>query len=211
MMKRYLIAFLITSLVFVSGLFIGSKITASKTEEIQRTLQNDFLDFQSLELELALIKDTTACDHISYRLPDVIKRKVELGRKFDIGDIPKEDAELLRKQYVISLMRYWFFSEVQENQCNITTPRVLFFFDGSEQSREQGRVLDYLVYKSNQSITIFAFNTEWQEPIVRLLISNYQVNTTPALIINGTKYEGLQGREALQEILCGNYKDLCAT
>ncbi|MBI4018472.1 MAG: hypothetical protein HY368_02585, partial [Candidatus Aenigmarchaeota archaeon] len=48
-------------------------------------------------------------------------------------------------------------------------------------------------------------------PIVRLLISNYQVNTTPALIINGTKYEGLQGREALQEILCGNYKDLCAT
>ncbi|MBI2578657.1 MAG: hypothetical protein HYW26_03025 [Candidatus Aenigmarchaeota archaeon] len=207
--KKYLIAFLITSLVFVSGLFIGSKITASRTEEIQRTLQNDLLDFQSLELELSLIKNTNACDYIGYRLPDVIKRKVDLGRKFDIGDIPKEEAKTLQKQYVISLMRYWFFSEVQEEQCNITTPRVIFFFDESEISREQGRVLDYLVYRSNESISVFAFNREWEEPIIRLLMANYQVNATPAIVINGTKYEGLQTREKVQQILCSSYERLC--
>lgn len=209
MEKKYLIVFLITSLIFVSGLFIGSKITASRTEELQRTLQNDILDFQSLELELSLIKNTNACDYISYRLPDVIKRKVDLGRKFDIGDIPKEDAEMLQKQYVISLMRYWFFSEVQEKQCNITTPRVIFFFDESEISREQGRILDYMVYKYNESISVFAFNREWKEPIIRLLMANYQVNTTPAIIINGTKYEGLQSRETVQQILCSNYQKIC--
>ncbi len=209
MERRYLITFIITSLVFVSGLFIGSKITESRTEEIQRSLQRDLLDFQSLELELSLIKDTTACEYISYRLPDVIKRKVELGRKFDVGDIPKEDASILQSQYVISLMRYWFFSEVQEKQCNITTPRVMFFFDDSEISREQGRVLDYLVYRSNESISVFAFNIKWEEPIIRLLVTNYQVNQTPALIINWTKYEGMQTREQLQEVLCSAYKILC--
>lgn len=209
MRHRYLIAFLITSLVFVSGLFIGSRITESRTLELQRTLQNDLLDFQSLELELALIKDVNACEYLSYRLPEIIKRKVELGRKFDIGDIPKEEGELLQKQYVISLMRYWFFSEVQERQCSITTPRVLFFFDKSETSREQGRILDYLVYRSNESITVFAFNKEWNDPLIRLLVTNYQVNVTPVLIISGTKYEGLQSREQLQEIFCVAYNILC--
>lgn len=209
MERRYLVTFLITSLVFVSGLFIGSKITASRTEEIQRTLQNDLLDFQSLELELSLIKDTNACEYISYRLHVIIKSKVELGRKFDVADLPKDERELLQKQYVISLMRYWFFSEVQEKQCNIKTPRILFFFDSSEISREQGRILDYLVYRSNESITVFAFNKGWEEPLVKLLVTKYQVNATPTLIINETRYEGLQGREQLQEILCNTYNTLC--
>lgn len=209
MKNKYLITFLITSLVFISGFFIGSRITESRTGEIQRTLQNDLLDFQSLELELSLIKDSSACVYIGYRLPDLIKSKVELGRKFDTADLPAEEARLLQKQYVVSLMRYWFFSEVQEKQCNITTPRIMFFFDRSEISREQGRILDYLVYKSNESITIFAFNREWEEPLVRLLVTNYQVDKTPMLVINGTKYGGLQGRERLQGILCADYGVLC--
>lgn len=207
--QRYIIAFVITSLVFISGFFIGSRIASSRTEEIQRGLQNDLLDFQSLELELSMIKESKACDYISYRLPDIIRRKVELGRKFDVGDIPEEDAELLKKQYVISLTRYWFFSEVQEKDCNITTPRIMFFFDDTEMSREQGRVLDYTVYKSNQTISVFAFNTEWKGPIVRLLMANYQVQKLPAVIINGTKYEGLQGRDQLEKIMCENYMILC--
>ena len=209
MKNRYLIAFFITTLVFLLGLLIGSKITESRTDEIQKSLQKDFLDFQSLELELSLIKDTTACNYISDRLPELIKKKVELGRKFEISDLPKDDADLLQKQYVISLMRYWFFSDVQEKQCNITNPRVLFFFDKSEESREQGRVLDYIVYRSNESITVFAFNVKWEEPIIKLLRTNYQVRTTPTLVINETKNEGLQSREQVQKILCEVYNVTC--
>jgi hypothetical protein len=207
--NRYITVLVLTTLVFSVGILLGVQLTNSRAQQIQSNIQDDVLEMQSLELELSLVREinsSSVCNYINYRLPDIIRKKVELGRKFDIGDISAADAELLKKQYVISLTKYWLFSEVNSRECATGKPSILFFFDDYEQSREQGRILDYLVYRSNESITVFSFNTRWNEPLIRLFILNYNITKTPTLMIDGTKYEGQQSVESISSLLCLKYK-----
>lgn len=206
--KKYAIAAAFTTLIFFIGILIGSRILGERASELQGQLQSDLLEMQSLELELSIvnrINSTSLCSYIEYRLPDIVKKKVELGRKFDIGDIPEEQAGILKKQYTISLGKYWLFSEVNRVQCGINKPNIVFFFDTSEQSREQGRVLDYLVYRSGENITVFAFSAVWDEPLLRLFMINYNVTAAPTVIIDGTSYSGLQTRENISSVICKSY------
>ena len=204
--ETYAISILLTSFIFVIGIIIGSSISSLRIEDVQKRLQEDFLDTQSLELELIIAGgNESVCNYINYRLPEIVRKKAELGRKFDVENIEDEEKEVLYKQYVISLARYWIFNNIQEKQCGIKNPTVLFFFSQDETSREQGRVLDYLVFRSNKTLNIFAFNTAINEPLVRLIVDNHNITATPSVIINNTKYEGFQPAEKLFGILCENY------
>src|SRR3989338_4154884 len=117
--ENYIISILLTSFIFVIGITIGSNIYNSKIEDLQKTLQEDFFDTQSLELELIIAgrNESTTCNYINNRLPDIVKKKAELGRKFDVEDLQEEQKEILYKQYVVSLARYWIFNNIQEKQC----------------------------------------------------------------------------------------------
>ncbi len=206
---RYLVALLFTGLIFVVGILIGSRITTSHAEQIQQKIEDDLLEMQSLELEMSLVREinsSSLCNYIGYRLPEIIRKKVELGRKFDVGDIPEDEAFVLKRQYVISLTKYWLFSEVNKRECNINNPTILFFFNDYERSREQGRILDYLVYRSNESITVFSFNMNWiDQPLVNLFMINYNVTEAPAVVLDGVKYDGVQSKEQMTKVLCANY------
>jgi len=211
--ERYAITFLVTTLVFIAGVFIGSEVSKKGIEDIQELLQKDILETQSLELELSILESINSsflCGYIDYRLPNIIKSKVELGRKFELGDVPRDEADILQRQYSISLAKYLLFTEVQQKRCGIDKPRILFFFDTSEISREQGRVLDYIVFKTQENITIFSFNIQWDNALIRLLVNTYNITDVPTLITNEEKHVGFQSREMVTDILCKYYQmEIC--
>ena len=207
--EKYVISILLTSFIFLIGLLLGSSISSSKLEDVQRRLQLDFLDTQSLELELIIAGDNeSVCNYIQYRLPEIVKRKTELGRKFDITELDEGQREILYKQYIISLGRYWLFSNIQEKQCGIKNPTVLFFFDHKETSREQGKVLDYLVFRSNEALGILAFSTQANESLINLISKKYNITETPAIVIDNKKFEGFQSTEKVSGTLCEIYPTL---
>jgi hypothetical protein len=206
--EKYFTALVFTSFVFLIGIIIGSHVTSSRIEELQANLQEDLLITQGFELELAVLQknNESLCDYIKVRMPEIAKEKVELGRKFDVGDIPESRANILEEQFVISATNFWLFSEIQEEQCGIKQPKILFFADNSELSRQQGKVLDFLVFKTNESLLVFTFNIElFDKPLFKVLKNIYNVEGLPAIIINDKKYEGLVSRDELTEILCSSY------
>ncbi|MBI2076691.1 MAG: hypothetical protein HYT72_05590 [Candidatus Aenigmarchaeota archaeon] len=210
--EKYVITFLLTTLVFIIGIMIGSEITRARVESIQQSLQLDVLESQSLEIELSILnqfgKKEDMCAYIESRLPDIAKKKVEIGRRFDIGDVPKDEAELLASQFIVSLGRYFVFNEIQTEECKLTKPTVLFFPDTSEASREQAKVLDNIVFRlGDVNITVFTFNSIFKEKqgIVKMVYNLNNVTKTPTIMIKGTKYEGFQEMEKVTGILCGNY------
>ena len=210
----YAITFLFTTLVFLIGIMVGAEITKMHVESIQRDLQLDLLEAQSLEVELSILqllggKEDT-CEYIESRLPAIIKKKVELGRKFDTTDIPKDELQFLDSQFTISLGRYFIFNELQERECNLQKPIILFFKDDSETSRQQSRVLDNIVFSvSDVNITVltFAETLKKDQALVRLIYNLNNVTKTPALIIKGVKYEGFQPLEKLTGILCSTFNN----
>ncbi|MCX6819056.1 MAG: hypothetical protein NT129_03600 [Candidatus Aenigmarchaeota archaeon] len=208
--ERYVIVFSVTTLIFILGVILGSYITESKFLDIQNQLQKNILDSQSFELELSMLnelKNASLCDYIAQRLPDIIENKVKLGRRFDVGDIPEENADILKKEYTNFLFRFLLLNEIQEKACGIKKPKILFFPDEeSELSRAQGRVLDYMVYTlSDRNLTVFVFNVDWKEPLIKLMVSTYNITQTPSLVIDDKKYDGFQSKEKIIEILCRDY------
>lgn len=212
--EKYVISFLLTTLVFVIGISIGSEITRSRVESIQHSLALDVLDSQSLEVELSILqqlgKKDDLCTYVESRLPDIVRKKVEIGRRFDVGDVPKENADLLTAQFVVSLGRYIVFEGIQEKECNIEKPKVLFFPDSSETSREQARVLDNIVFRlGDVNITVFSFSKVLMEDqqIVKLVYNLNNVTKNPTIIIKGVKYESFQSLDKVIEILCNSYNN----
>lgn len=212
--EKYIITFLLTTLVFIIGILVGSEITRSKVESIQQSLQLDVLDSQSLEVELSILREVgkkdDLCAYVENRLPDIIRKKVEIGRKFDVGDVPQDSAALLTAQFVVSLGRYFVFDSIQEKECNIDKPTILFFPDNSEASREQAKVLDNIVFKMGDvNITVFAFNSILKEDqqIVRLIYSLNNVTKNPTIIIKGEAHEGFQPLDKVVDILCDSYNN----
>lgn len=209
--EKYVITFLLTTLVFAVGIMIGSEITRSRTESIQKSLQADILESQSLEVELSILQalgNKEKCAYIESRIPEIVKKKVELGRKFDIGDVPEDDASLLDAQFVVSLGRYFVFNELQEKECGSQKPSVLFFKDESELSREQARVLDNLVFRmSDVNITVLTFSRKLidERHIITLVYRLNNVTETPSIIVKGVKYEGFQPLGKTTAILCSAY------
>jgi hypothetical protein len=207
--SRYFIVFFITMLIFIVGILIGIQFTESRIAEVQNRLQADVLQMQSLELEMSVVKqmsNSSICSYIEYRLPEIIQNKVELGRKFDVTGFPPEQAQILQKQYIISLVNYWMFTELQEKECNIDKPRILFFFKQDEASREQGRVLDYVVYRSGQNVTVFAFNTQFKEPLIKLMTTRYNITETPTIVIKEEIYTGFQSVVNVTDLVCSKYQ-----
>ncbi|MFC2143587.1 hypothetical protein ACFLQN_04275 [Candidatus Aenigmatarchaeota archaeon] len=200
--ERYIIALLSTSFIFVIGIIVGAEISSSQVLEIQQALQQDVIETQGFELELSLIElfnTTSLCDYIEKRLPEIKKNKLEIAEKFDV-DLPEEDFHAVKRQFYISQTRFWTFTEVQAKQCEIDKPRILFFFDDSEVSREQGRVLDYLVYRNNE-IIVFAFDSEFEEPVVQLLVNAYNITKNPTIVYNSEKFEGFHSIEEVNDII----------
>lgn len=210
--EKYIITFLLTTLVFIIGIMIGSEITRSSVGSIEKTLQLDILESQSLEVELSILnqfgKQEDLCAYIDIRLPDIVRKKVETGRKFDLGNAPKDQAELLAAQFAVSLGRYFVFNEIQTASCNLTKPTLLFFPDLTEASREQAKVLDNIVFRlGDVNITVLTFNSVFKEEqkIVKLVYNMNNITKNPAIIVKGIRYEGFQSLETVKGILCSDY------
>lgn len=211
---RYAIALFMTSLIFIIGILIGVRINESKSQELQKSLQSDVLQMQSLEMELSIVQkinSTAVCKYLEERMSEIIKNKVELGRKFDTTGLPPNEAKVLEKEYVISLTRYWMFTDLQKKQCGLENPTLIFFFKSADElSREQGKAIDYLVYRSGENITVFSFNIEINEPLIRLIVSNYNITTAPTVVIDDEKHTGYQSVSDMTHFLCQKYNlSLC--
>ena len=209
--EKYVVAFLFTTLVFIAGILLGSEITKSNVEAFRDALQGDLLEAQSLDIELSMLQlfglKEDKCAYMKSRLPDIVKRKVEIGRKFDLGTVPENERQQLSSEFALSLGRYFMFNDVMEKECGLNKPTVLFFKDDSEESRQQARVLDNVVFKlSDVNITVFTFHKSFNDQaIIRLIYKIYDVNGVPALIIKNAKYSGFQSLDRVAEIICLGY------
>ncbi len=210
--EKYYVAFFITTLIFLLGILVGSAVSRGNAESFQRSLQLDLLGAQSLEVELSVLQTLGSkedrCAYIESRLPEIAKKKTDIGRKFDLGGISKDEAQLLSSQFVVSLGRYFVFNEIQEKECGLQKPKILFFRDDSERSREQARVLDNIVYRlGDVNITILTFSRDLinDQPIIKLVYRLNNVTETPSILVKGARYDGFQPLDKVTGILCSGY------
>lgn len=217
--RRYILAGILTVLIFTVGLLVGLLVENERLRYTQRVSNEQRIEANSLELQnlyISLLSREGNCEAISNVLNvnlislERTRERIENFNK-DASIINEEDFNLLAREYLIEQLRFWLLTEEINNQCGTDIVTVLNFYTDLEICGDdcvsQAFVLDYLKKVFEQKLFIFSFNTKFtQEPVLQILLQNHDIKETPTLIVGGEKLEGLTPQEDLFELICSKYQ-----
>jgi glutaredoxin len=204
----YIIAAVITLVIFSLGVALGFFISNEKYSIIKNDLEDLKLQQKDAELELLLINslETKSCYSIKYEIDKMAVLSSKLGDRVSVYDtemIKNADFYNLKQQYILTLIEFWNYWELFKKNCNSSVNTVLYFYSikNCDDCQAQGFVLSYLKEKYPDKIMTFALDKDEDLYSLNLIKNTYNVTTAPTLIINNKKYEGLKDINALNDLL----------
>ena len=101
---------------------------------------------------------------------------------------------LLKAQYTDLSIRTWILAKNQYEQCNTSLVQGIYLYTADcEDCVAQGEELDALkraLDEEGREALIFTLDFNSPDPMLLSLLKYYDVNQTPALIINNKVYQG---------------------
>jgi len=202
-MNLYALAAIIAGIMFLVGVSLGWNVANLAAEQIRLELSEIEIYMKTLELEDVLIQDLdedTYCKYAESRLPEMRQAVYDIGNRLQ-GKEPSEETFRLARLHVASIVKYWLYSQQVEERCGSKQKDIIFFYtidDG--QSKTQGFILDKLV-REGQNITVLAINKNLDTPLVKLLVTKYEITKPAALIIDNKVYQGLQDYDVVRGLI----------
>ncbi len=213
---KYLIAALITSVIFLLGFFLGLVIEGERVKYTESISKIQNLDFASIQVQYAYIDELSQeenCQAVQKTFEENIIN-LEFAREriesFDKNaKINKGEFDLLKREYILAQLRYWLLARRTKNLCGQDIVSVLYFFSDDKicpDCNSQSFVLTYLKKRFKERLLIFSFDESFEEePMVSLLKHVYNTTSYPALVIEGKRYGGFRDKKELLSIICGYY------
>jgi hypothetical protein len=184
-----------TVLMLLLGVLVGLQMDELRQDHLSEELRQSNLETETFIALQTYIEDSSDnyCELMEKRIPDISERSAEFGGQLqqlagqNIGD--DSEYEYIRNRYYNNQLRLYSTLTEYRDRCGSSDDLILFFFDSSVDSQRQGEVLNELVETNN--VSVFAFNNELNEdpevadsPVVEILKADYNVTTSPTLIIN---------------------------
>ena len=206
--KPYLVAGIVSLIIFLMGFLMGFTLLNVQLEDLRMDMEKGELELRNIQLEIAflgLLENETFCSYMTDRLRVLDKSTAELGNKLvNPKGLTEKYFDMIKRRYTAFLIQGWLFSKELMDRCNVSRVDVMYFYEQDcEPCISQGYILDYLVTMDNaENIHVFAIDKDLDEPIVQMLVQNFNITEAPILIINSIKYGGLQTKETLTGIFC---------
>ncbi len=209
--RKYLIAFVLSLLVFLGGVVIGMVIENARLVDARQITLSEKVNLRSLQLQQQYIKSGIAdCTAINEILEANIN---ELGEKIDIISGYEEKAffseqqfDLELRDYFLTEIQYFLLAEEFEKQCGRENVKVLYFY-AENQFDTQGRVLDYLRKLFEGKMLVFSFNSAFtKEPMIRTLLASYNITSFPAVVVEEEAFQGFTSVGVLLDRICGEFE-----
>lgn len=212
----YIVAALITLGVFLLGLLLGLVIEGKRTNYIESVSKEQNLDFSSLQVQYAFIDQLSQeknCNAVAKTFEENIKNLESTRLRIESFDenakLNKNEFDLLKRDYTLAQLRYWLLAKTTKELCGEDIVSILYFFSDDKECpncNEQAFVLTYLKKLFKEKLLIFSFDSKFEkEPMINLLEKSYNITKYPALIIEGKKYEGFNGKEDILNTICKYY------
>lgn len=214
--ERYVIAAVITLLIFIPGFLLGMVIDDQRIKMLETSSQKQELDIKSLQLNYLymsyLQNYNNSCEPMKVSIEESIKelsKSLETIERYKIDStLNNKDFNMLLRKYLIDNLNYWILSKRTKEICNLNTINVLYFFNSDcKVCPDQGIILTYFKKKLGDKLLVFPINTDIieDESMIKILMTTYGVKYYPSLVIEEDLYEGITGKEELSDILCEKY------
>lgn len=212
--NRYVVAGVITFLVFTLGLLLGLILDNERVQYLDRRAELQKIDYNSLQLQYLYLSDiqekNSSCPALREALKNSIKElsySLELLETYQENtQINSKEYDLISRKYLLDNIRYWIFSKKTKEICNEDIINILYFYSENDCDicHNQGTILSYFKIKLQDEILIFPLNIDTKEDFINLLQVQYNISTYPSIIINDEKFEGVVSKERLLKIVCEN-------
>jgi len=186
--KRYLLAFLIGTFIFINGFALTYGVSYLEYQRISNTQD---------ELSYEIFKDKLYYSFFEQEVCSLNSlEKISLDLRFQgkiIDDLEKKfgknhEKVLFRKKFysLIELEHFEFVKQINE-KCDSNISMILFFYsnldEDIEKSEDVGKLLD-IVYNRNQDIIIYVFDINLEDNLIDSLELKYNVLKSPTIIVN---------------------------
>ncbi|MBT3397720.1 hypothetical protein HOA55_02960 [archaeon] len=186
--KRYVLAFIIGTAIFILGFAITNTLAYMEFQRISG-LQDpiSYKIFQD-KLQFSLF-NKDICKEDSY-----LKISEDLGFQGRIIDdlerkFGKNDEKVLFRKRFYSLieLEHFEFVKLLNQECDTEINTILFFYSNEEKDSEEaveiGRILG-VVHQRNRNLTIYSFDMNLDSEIVKSLMEKHEIAGEMAIVVN---------------------------
>jgi hypothetical protein len=203
--SSYLVAFLITALMFATALYASNYFNNARITDIRATQDDISTDILSLETQFDLLAEHSCSDVAENTiLPSEL---TSLGNQLSYLEAQGGNAdEITRLKRLYSLLEIKDYLLMQQlaAKCNLKPVFILYFYSNTGNCADcenQGYVLTSLSQTYPQ-LRVYSFDYNLGVGALQTLISIDNVqNNLPALVINGKTYYGFKTTDDIQKIL----------
>ena len=206
--SNYVIALLITLIIFATALYASNYFNGLRISDIRSTQDTISTDILSLETQFDLMQEHS-CKGVSEStvLPEEMRTMAnQLSYMESQGNVANQ-AEITRLKRLYSLLEikdYLVMKQIAA-KCDLKPIFILYFYSNKGDCKDcenQGYVLTSLAQDYPQ-LRIYSFDYNLNVSALQTLSSIYDLkgDNLPALVINGNVHEGYQGIDDIQKIL----------
>lgn len=204
--KKYVLAFVLTGMVFFGALLISNSFAERRLNEIKLIEDKISLDILSSETQFALLKESSCktIDHSTAFSEELNSLTQKLSYMED--NLGSENPE------VISLKKYHSLLQIKDSllvkqvseKCGIKPITIIYFYSNKgdcADCKREGYVLTKL-REDYPELRIYSFDYNLDLSAVKTLRSIYDVkNTLPSLIILDENYYGYKDANDIEKIV----------
>lgn len=207
MWKKYVVTFIIVSILFLSAFYLSSQLADRKIDEVRAIQDKIALDILSTETRFSLL-GSSSCQHVKYSDEFETGLNIELGEtarrvKFMENELGYDNPQVLqiRDQYALLQIKDYILRKQLSERCGDNIETILYFY-GPECTgcKEQSIVLDEIA-KRYPEIRIYWFDKNSKTPAMTTLISMFSVKDIPAVVVKEKYLSGLQSLEDIEKLL----------
>ena len=206
--RRYLVALVITCMIFVSGFLTSNILMTQKLEGVKNIEDNISLSILSSETEYEILREIS-CDAPNAKnnttLNAEISRLAEMLEILEGNDKNDERILAAKKRYSLLLMKDYLLSKRISESCKTKPTFVIYFYGNADICPEcvkTGAALTSL-RTDYEGMRVYAFDMNLDLPLIKSFAGVYNINneSLPALIIDKKVYGGLYTKDAIEKLL----------
>ena len=204
--KVYLVAGILSFILYLAGIFTGYFLQSSIFSEVEKNIDELKEDLENAQLEYMFLtlKAKGSCqilssltNELTSRLYSILNELIKLENRGD----PK--LQELKREYTLLAIRTWILKSNTKEVCEEDVLPILYFYSiPCEDCLEQGKILDELKSKYKGKLLTFTVDAGVDLPIVQTLLKSYNITETPALVIEDEVYQGLISKEEIKSLMC---------
>lgn len=208
--KKYLLAFVLTLVVFAGGILIGVMLENIRLNHSNQVLLAERIDLRSLQLQQKYIESGQAdCKVLNKILEadinELNKKMAEVMEYEKKSFLNQDEFNLLLQDYFLTEIQFLLVSQEIDKKCERDSIKIIYFYDENKEET-QGVILDYLKKVFGSRLLIFSLDSTFrQEPMINILLTSYKIETFPSIIIENKVLQGHKSVEELKEIICAEF------